>query len=154
MILYCYYCPDCSHEWENQHMMADRLNEKCPECGTKARIDFSAIRHEISCYDLYPVRITDLTPHKEDEHTVHSKYEHKELFKKYGRESPAFMQNGKMANLTISFNPIDVLFIDSFKKGMQDKKEGKHILENPYPGHDYQHEIWLKGYDKESPAFM
>ena len=90
---YSYYCPnpDCNHEWENAHFVADRLKERCPECNTQARINFAGIRNQVSCYDLYPVKITDLTPYPRDEHVVHSKREHKELFKRYGRESPAFM---------------------------------------------------------------
>ena len=91
MITYCYYCPECKNEWEAKHEVDNRHNEKCPKCGADARIDLSRPRPQISCYDLYPVKITDLTPYPKDEHWVHSKHEHKELFKRYGRESPAFM---------------------------------------------------------------
>ena len=92
MITYCYYCPGCGHEWEERHGVDDRNSEKCPECGTNARIDLSRVRLQISCFDkLYPVKITDLTPYPKDEHWVRSKREHKELFKRYGKESPAFM---------------------------------------------------------------
>ncbi len=93
MILYCYYCPECKTEWDAAHEVDHRHDEKCPECGGNSRIDLSRTRQQVSCYDHYKdgIRITDLTPYPRDEHTVHSKYEHKELFKRYGRESPAFM---------------------------------------------------------------
>jgi len=92
MITYAYICRSCGKRWENQHTVEERHKEKCSHCGKKANIDFSKSYVAISNWDhIYPLHITDLGPKPEDEHWVYSKHQHKELFKRYGMESPALI---------------------------------------------------------------
>ena len=44
MPLYPYFCPNCNHEWEAVHKMEERLEERCPICGDKARIHFGRLK--------------------------------------------------------------------------------------------------------------
>ena len=89
---YRYYCPECSHEWENAHTIKDRLLEQCPQCCIQAKINFSGLNQQISCADLYGdgILIDDHSSDPNDAVIVRSKKEHKEFLARTGGESPAF----------------------------------------------------------------
>lgn len=91
---YSYTCPKCKWTGEKYKPIADRNKARCPRCRSKLKIDFSriGIRNVTGLYDPYPLTISDLGPRPSDVHTVHSKYEHKEVLKKYDKECPGLMK--------------------------------------------------------------
>ena len=94
MATYDYVCKNCNREWEASHPIEERHDEVCQNCGCEPDIAFwSGKAPAINTFvtNAYPLKITDLGPKPEDEHVVHSKYEHKELLKMYQKECPAFM---------------------------------------------------------------
>ncbi len=91
MPYYDYECSKCEKQWESLHTIADRKKERCPDCGGKTRLLIGG--NTITTYfeRCYPVKITDLGPGPANDFIVHSKNEHKELLKRFDKESPAFM---------------------------------------------------------------